>query len=56
MTGCFHNGLFPIRETTSGEVQETTSGEAGLVGAGGGFAGFYFFEEPDDSDAEETEE
>ena len=27
-----------------------------LVGAGGGFAGFYFFEEPDDADAEEAEE
>ena len=27
-----------------------------LVGAGGGFAGFYFLEEPDDSYAEETEE
>jgi hypothetical protein len=27
-----------------------------LVGAGGGFAGFYFLEEPDDDYAEETEE
>src|SRR5271168_871441 len=27
-----------------------------LVGAGGRFAGLYFFEEPDDADAEETEE
>ena len=27
-----------------------------LVGSGGGFAGFYFFEEPDDADAEEAEE
>ncbi len=26
------------------------------MGAGGGFAGFYFFEEPDDADAEEAEE
>ncbi len=28
----------------------------GLVGSGGGFAGFYFLEEPDDSYAEEAEE
>ncbi len=28
----------------------------GLMGSGGGFAGFYFFEEPDDADAEEAEE
>src|SRR5438445_3128032 len=27
-----------------------------LVGSGGGFAGFYFFEEPDDAYAEEAEE
>jgi hypothetical protein len=27
-----------------------------LVCAGGRFAGFYFFEEPDDADAEEAEE
>ena len=26
------------------------------MGSGGGFAGFYFFEEPDDADAEEAEE
>jgi len=29
-------------------------GERWLVGAGGGLAGFYFFEEPDDADAEEA--
>ncbi len=33
-----------------------TDSYRGLVGSGGGFAGFYFFEEPDDADAQEAEE
>jgi hypothetical protein len=36
--------------------ETTTATERDLVCAGGWFAGFYFFEEPDDAYAEEAEE
>ncbi len=41
------------QDDTSFIVRRTNEG---LVGSGGGFAGFYFFEEPDDSYTEEAEE
>ena len=48
-----------LRTTDTYELRTLTNYEyidTSLVGAGGGFAGFYFFEEPDYAYAEETEE
>jgi len=55
-----NTGVSPLRfapvEMTTVWLRGGKRGEVGLVDAGGGLAGFYFFEEPDEEDAGYAEE
>src|SRR5258708_38554174 len=56
VSGCFASLRMTAKTTDQFQLRPGCSFQLRLVGAGGGFAGFYFFEEPDDADAEEAEE
>src|SRR5258708_9952669 len=56
VSGCFASLRMTAKTTDQFQLRPGCSFQLRLVGAGGGFTGLYFFEEPDDAYAEEAEE
>src|SRR5258708_27634698 len=56
VSGCFASLRMTAKTTDQFQLRPGCSFQLRLVGAGGGFAWFYFFEEPDDAYAEEAKE